>query len=209
MDTFKVSSRKRAQSDMQVALQVTKKLTVTPLIDIQHSAFADTYSKGLWWAMHGDYQGEKPLPDSYLIDNLERDASRGFFDGQHDDSLDHLGFYFGMVHGGILVPRTGQLRPNVTALITFSQQDTARGYMVARRSCFYDREPASNIDTDIDLLDVLCSIAEERGTSPTMPPRTGTTALGVSWGALVCRCFPRQARNGGNGKQNTAHGKRN
>jgi hypothetical protein len=49
---------------MQATLRVTKELTVTPLIDIQHPAFAGIYSKGLQWAMHGDYQGEKPSPEN-------------------------------------------------------------------------------------------------------------------------------------------------
>jgi hypothetical protein len=74
-------------------LRITKKLCVTLLIDIQNAAFADTYSRGLWWALYGGYDGDKPLPDHYLVDNLKRDASKGLFDGQHDDSLYHLGFY--------------------------------------------------------------------------------------------------------------------
>jgi hypothetical protein len=49
---------------MQAILHVTKEPTVTPLIDIQHPAFADIYSKGLQRAMHGDYQGENPSPEN-------------------------------------------------------------------------------------------------------------------------------------------------
>jgi hypothetical protein len=113
-------------------LQIARNLYVTPLVDIQNPAFADTYSKGLWWAMHGDYDGEKPIPDCYLVENLKRDASKGMFDGQHDDSLYHLGFYFGMLHGSILDRRSGQLRPDVTALVTFTHPNAKRGYSVVR-----------------------------------------------------------------------------
>ena len=125
------------QSDMQATLQVTKKLTVTPLFGIETPAFADTYCRGLWWAMHGDYEGEKPLPDGYLVDNLKRDANKGMFDGQRNDSLYHLGFYFGMLHGSILDPRSSQPRPAVTALVTFTHPKARRGYAVARRDHFY------------------------------------------------------------------------
>jgi hypothetical protein len=158
---------------MQATLQVTKKLTVNPLIDIENSIFADTYSRGLWRAMHGEYQGKKPVPDSYLVDNLKREASKGAFDGQHTDGLPHLlGFYFGMLHGSILEPHTshvpdtrspglfgmlhgsilephsGQLRPDVVALATFTHPDTVRGYAVARRDYFFGTNVGSLIQTD-------------------------------------------------------------
>jgi hypothetical protein len=51
--------------------QIGRNLHITPLIDIQNPAFADTYSKGLWWAIYGDCEGEKPLPDGYLVENLK------------------------------------------------------------------------------------------------------------------------------------------
>lgn len=49
------------------------------------------------------------------VDNLKRDTSKGAFEGQHDGSLHHHGFYFGMLHGSILDPSSGQLRPDVAA----------------------------------------------------------------------------------------------
>lgn len=59
--------------------------------------------------------------------NLKRDASKGTFNGRHDDSLYHLGFYFGMLHGSILDPHSGQLRPDVVALVTFTHPNTTCG----------------------------------------------------------------------------------
>ena len=122
---------------MPAFLQITKKLAVTPLFDIESDTFADTYRNGLWWSLYGECEGEKPLPDSYLADNLKRDANKGLLIGQQDDLLYHVGFYFGMVHGGILCPRTGQQRPDVTALATFTHPNARRGYSVARRDHFY------------------------------------------------------------------------
>jgi hypothetical protein len=120
---------------------------------------ASSKEKGVW-AMHGDYEGEKPIPDSYLVENLMRDASKGTFDGQHNDSLYHVGFYFGMLHGSILDPRSGQLRPDVTALVTFTHPDARRGYSVARHDHFYYAD-ATYIQTESALLKELSDIAQD------------------------------------------------
>jgi len=173
---------------MQATLQVTKKLTVTPLIDIQNPAFADTYSKGLWWAMHGDYEGEKPVPDSYLVDNLKRDASKGTFNGRHDDSLYHLGFYFGMLHGSILEPRSGQLRPDVVALVTFTHPNTKRGYAVARRDHFYYADE-THVQTDSALIKELSDIALDLMSYPD-DPDSWYYAIGCLLGGLSIPLFP-------------------
>lgn len=109
---------------MATTLPITNKLAVTPLFDIQTAAFADTSAKGLWSALYGDYEGVKPLPDSYLVENLKRDASKGMLNRQQAGSLPYLGFYFGMVRSGILVPHTGQFRPDATAVVTFTHCDT-------------------------------------------------------------------------------------
>ncbi len=137
---------------MQATLQITKKLTVTPLIEIQNPAFADTYSKGLWWAMHGDYIGEKPAPDSYLVENLKREASKGTLNVQQ------VGLYFGMLHGSILEPQSGQLGPDVVTIVTFTHPNTKRGYSVARRDHFYYADE-TRIQTDSALIEELFDMA--------------------------------------------------
>jgi hypothetical protein len=133
---------------MATTLPVTNKLHVTPLFDIQDATFADTYRNRLWWSLYRESEGEKPLPDSYLVENFKRDANKGMFSGQQDDLLYHLGFYFGMVHGGILSPRTGQLRHDITTLVTFTHRDGKRGYSVARRDHFYYSESTSGLIAD-------------------------------------------------------------
>jgi hypothetical protein len=173
---------------MQATLHVTKKLTVTPLFDIENPAFANTYSRGLWWAMHGDYEGEKPLPDSYLVDNLKRDASKGMFDGQHDDSLHHLGFYFGMLHGSILDPRNGQLRSDVNVLIRFTHPKSRRGYAVARRDHFY-YAVGTYVRTESALLKELCEMVLDL-LSYLEDPDSWYYAIGCLVGGLSIPLFP-------------------
>ncbi len=46
-----------------------------------------------------------------------------------------------MYHGGVLSPHTGQLRPNVNALIVLDSPDVARGYRVGREAFFHEVEP--------------------------------------------------------------------
>jgi hypothetical protein len=136
-------------------LLIARSLHVTPLINIHNAAFAQYHCDGLWWSLYGDYEGDKPLPDHYFVENIKRDASKGAFSGLHDDLLYHLGFYFGMVHGGILDPRTGQIRPDVIALVTLTHCDTKRGYPIGRRDCFMNLAPESRIFTDAELLEEL------------------------------------------------------
>ncbi|MFL5625945.1 MAG: hypothetical protein ACJ788_10180 [Ktedonobacteraceae bacterium] len=122
----------------------TRKQTVTPLIDIQSTEFAKQYELGVWWRMYGDEQGQGPVPDSYLISNLRKDAEHGYFDGQHDHWLHHIGFYIGMIHGGILSPATGQLRPDVTTLVLLEHPQFKRGYHVGREAYFHESYPSQH-----------------------------------------------------------------
>ena len=187
---------------MQATLHVTKKLTVTPLFTLETPTFADIYSRGLWWAMHGDYEGEKPQPDSYFVDNLKRDASKDMFDGQHDNSLHHLGFYFGMLHGSILDPRSNKLRPDVTALMTFTHPNTKHGYSVARRDHFYYAD-ITYVRTESALLKELSEIARDM-ISYSDDPDSWYYAIGCLVGGLSIPLFSETDRNGSSGKKNTA-----
>jgi hypothetical protein len=184
----------REHTDMPATLQITKKLAVTPLIDIHNAAFANNYAKGLWWSLNGEYEGVKPLPDSYLVDNLKRDASKGMFDDQHNDSLYHLGFYFGMVHGGILAPRTGgQLRPDVTTLVIFTHCDTARGYHVARRDLFYYASSESRTLTDSALIEALYQSEQDLLCYP-YEPDSWYYSIGCILGSLRVSLFASTAQ---------------
>jgi hypothetical protein len=133
---------------MPNTLQIINELTVASLIDIHNAAFAKRYRDGLCWSLSDDYRGDKPLSDTHLVANLKRDAAKGYFDGQHEDSLLYVGFYFGALHGCLLSKQTGQLRPDVTALVTCSHSDAAKGYYVGCRDCFMDTPSNERIYTD-------------------------------------------------------------
>lgn len=100
---------------------------VTPLIDIRNTDFGKAYEQGLWWSMFGGREGDGLLDDRYLVDNLKTFAAHGWFTGEPHSWLSHIGFLIGMLHGAVLVPRTGDLRPGVTTLVIFTSKDCRRG----------------------------------------------------------------------------------
>ncbi len=143
---------------MPKALQITSTLHITPLIDIHNNAFAQLYRDGLWWSLFGKGQANTPMTDSYLIENLKQCAADSYFDGQHDHWLPMIGFYIGRIHGGILSPQTGELRPDVTAPVMFHDQDAARGYSVGREWYFYEAQPQELAYTDGTFLARVCEL---------------------------------------------------
>jgi len=144
-----------------MALQITRKIQATPLVDIQSEEFAKQYERGVWWSMYGDRQGKGPVADTYLIDNLKVYVEHGRFKSQDDYWLQHIGFYIGMYHGGVLSPSTGQLRPDVMALVAIHNEDTARGYHAGREWYFVETEPYERRFTESQIIEKLCEDATE------------------------------------------------
>jgi hypothetical protein len=60
-------------------IEVTRNLSVCPLLDIIDPEFAHKYGLGVWWALYGDEQGTGPYNDSYLIDNINGNIQAGRF----------------------------------------------------------------------------------------------------------------------------------
>jgi hypothetical protein len=140
---------------MYVPLQVTKKLQVTPLVDIRNADCAEGYTYGIWNCLLGMREGTGPVEDRYLVENLVKDIKHGLFDGCHERTVYRsLGFYLGMIHGGVLDPR-GQLRRDVTTLVTLSDPDITRGYRAGRECYFLDLEPHELYSPDSYLVDRL------------------------------------------------------
>jgi len=100
---------------------------VTALLDIRNAAFAHQCGLGIWWAMYGDEQGKGPYPDSYLIENIERNIRCGRFDSPSSEWFSSLGFYLGMIHGGMLDPRSCQLR-QLESLVILTDLDFTNDY---------------------------------------------------------------------------------
>jgi hypothetical protein len=86
-------------------MQITRNLSVCPLLDITDPEFAKQYELGVWWAIYGDEQGKGKYDDRYVVGNIELLLNRAF-------DLSHVGFCLGMIHGGWLVSQ-GDV-PNLT-----------------------------------------------------------------------------------------------
>src|SRR5260370_5209341 len=133
----------------------TTKRDVYPILDIQSAEFADQYQLGAWWARYGDEQGNGPQPDTYLIVNITTLIKSGHFNNLQSARLPHLGFFLGMVHGGLLSPQTSLLRPNLTTLVRLSDPYVIRGYRAGRVWVFYEADEYERRLTDLNLMQLL------------------------------------------------------
>src|SRR5690349_10849682 len=115
---------------------------VTPILDIQNAEFAEQYQLGAWWARYGDEQGNGPQPDTYFILNVTDLLQSGHVNDLQSSWFPNLGFFLGMVHGGLLSPQTGLLRPNLTTLVNLSDLYMIRGYRAGRAWYFYEADEA-------------------------------------------------------------------
>lgn len=112
---------------MPTTVSVARRFSVEPLLEITDPEFAHQYSLGLWWALYGDYQGNGPYDDRYLIENISRNIQAGRYNNPSSPWFTSLGFYLGMLHGGMLDPATRQLRERNT-LVVLTDPDFAQGY---------------------------------------------------------------------------------
>ncbi len=177
---------------MPTPLAVTETLQITPLLDIQSASFATCYAQGLYWSLSGEREANGPLPESYVVEHLETYITRSYFDGTHEHCLPFLGFYLGMVHGGVLTDR-GQLRPDVTTLVVLQQRQTTRGYRAGREWYFYEASPRERWQTERDLIERLREVAREhlhfRDQQATL-----RYAFGCLFGELSGHLFPKTAQ---------------
>jgi hypothetical protein len=173
-------------------LQITKKLHVTPFIDIQSSTFAERYVSGVCWRLfgwrrHGEIEAQGPLPEDYLIDNLKMCAQINRFDGCHDEALRaDLGFFLGMLHGGVLTP-AGTLRLDARTLVIIHTSDFRDGYKRGRLDYFTRFEEI--IHTEDELLDLLTGRAQDN-LYLGREQDTLRWAIGCTVGELSGRVFP-------------------
>ncbi len=117
---------------MPTLIPVSRSFSVQPLVEIYDPEFAHWYELGVFWAMYGDYQGNGPYDDRYLIDNISRNIQAGRFSDLSSPWFAHAGFYFGMLHGGLLDPRTHQLRL-ITTVVMLTDPDFTEGYHQGRQ----------------------------------------------------------------------------
>ena len=165
------------------------KRDVTPIVDIQSAEFAHQYQLGAYWARYGDEQGNGPQSDAYFIVNVTALMESGHANDLQIAWFPNLGFFLGMVHGGILSPETGELRPGVTTLVTLSDLCFTRGYRAGRVWFFYESDPHERRLTDIYLIRRLHELATE---NHQYMDEQGTIsfALGCMLGELSGQLFP-------------------
>src|SRR6266446_1567898 len=140
---------------------VRTKLHIPPLLDIQSAEFARQYQLGAHWARYGDGQGHGPRADTSVIENLTRDIRERPVHTSTALWPRSLGFSLGLVHGSVLDPQTGTLRPTVTTLVTLSDPQFIRGYHAGRVWFFYEAEPHERRLTDTALMQRLYELATE------------------------------------------------
>jgi len=157
------------------------------------------YDNGVWWRLHawrthGEVDAQGPLPDTYFVNNLKACVARKEFDTPTGEqwAQESVCFFLGMLHGGVLSPKTSLLRPNVTTLIVITDHELARGYDVGRRWFFVDAMPDEDrIYTDEQVMQELCSLVQENREAFFCPDDTLIQySLGTLLGAVSARLFP-------------------
>jgi hypothetical protein len=172
--------------------QITRKLHIPPLPDLQSTTFAKRYVTGVHWRLfgwreHGEVEAKGPLSEHCLIDNLKMCARPNHFDGGHDEPLRaDSGFFLGMLHGGVLTP-DGTLHPDAKTLVIIHTNDFCEGYARGRRDYFTCYEEIAH--TEDDLLDLLKARAQD---NPYLGREQDTLrwAIGCTVGELSGRLFP-------------------
>jgi hypothetical protein len=108
-------------------IPITNRFKVPALLPIENEQFAHCYSRGVFWALYGDYQGNGPYADRYLIDNVARAIANGWYHDLNGDRLRSSGFFLGMIHGGNIDPRT-LVYNTAGRLVTLTDADFMSGY---------------------------------------------------------------------------------
>jgi hypothetical protein len=142
---------------------------VSPLIDFCSVDSRKQYNNGVWWRLHGwrtRGRAEAPgvLPDSYIVNDLKGCVARHEFDtpAGEQQARHSLCFSLGLLHGGVLSPETGLLRPQVSTLAVLTKDELARGYEVGRRWYFVDAMPDENrVYTDEQVMETLRLLVQE------------------------------------------------
>ncbi len=174
---------------------MTNERSISPLIDFCSATSRQQYECGVWWHTCGEAEAHGPLPDSYFVNALKTCVRRHEFNTpSREPSVRHaLCFFLGMLHGGVLSPETGLLRPDVTTLAVITHQEFARGYNVGRRWYFFDAMPdeeRSYTEERVlqEMQDLVADIPEafDEGADD----RDIQYSVGTLIGALSARLFP-------------------
>ena len=145
------------------AISVTRNFSVCPLLAIEDPEFAHWYGLGTFWAMYGDEQGSGPHQDMYIIENISRNLYAGWYNSLSSSWFASVGFYLGIVHGGMIDPATCQLRPSDT-LVILTDPDFTQGYHVGRDYYFTEALLGGRHLTDQLFVEAIHNLALDHAT---------------------------------------------
>ncbi len=174
-------------------LQITPELQVNSLIELRNADFAECYRLGLLWRIFGwSVTGMNcepgPVSDRDLIEIFKWCARHGYFDEPPAQPLHHLGFVFGMIHGGVLAA-DGELHADATELVSIHDPYLAQGYASGRNWFCTGADDYCPLAHDEEVLELLVSIAEDN--APLDEAEEDLSfVLGSLLGDLSCHLFP-------------------
>ncbi len=120
---------------------------IVPLSEL----FTHHYDLGVWWSMNGR-EGVGIIEDGYFVENFKTCVTHGLFDGQHDDILfGSIGFYLGMIHGGLL-NADFNIKDDVITLVSLEHPEFTRGYQIGRDWVLNEAYPEERVVTDADFI---------------------------------------------------------
>lgn len=172
---------------MPTILQITSRLHVTPLFDIQHEDVTQSYREGVSDSLR---HADKPIPLTSLLTCLKRAIAVQVFDGRHPEAArDFVGFHLGRIHGAVLTVH-GACRRDVTTLVSLDSKEALRGYRAGRRWFFEEATVQERCLTDTYLFERLEELAREAPDWHDDPDGTRQFALSSLIGELSGYLFP-------------------
>jgi len=150
----------------RTSVHITPGLCIASLLVIEHPRFHNGYEQGVAWSLfHRETTG--PFDDLYLPDRFTAEMVHypTSFAAQNEPHLCwRLGFWLGMIHGGVLLPN-GKLIPGVSSLVNLHDQSCLRGYDAARHYHFVEADTDDERTmTDTHVLEQCRELAIEYGT---------------------------------------------
>jgi len=172
---------------MPTSLQISSRLHITPLLDIQHQDVTQSYREGVSDSIR---HPDKPILLSSLLTCLRRAIAVQVFDGQQQEAArDFVGFHLGRIHGAVLTAR-GTRRHSALTLVLLESKDAIRGYRAGRRWFFEEAAPHERHLTDDQIVERFAELALNAPEWNHDPEGTWQFALACLMGELSGDVFP-------------------
>ncbi len=174
---------------MRTPIHLPAILPLAALLDIQDIELAQCYAQGTQWAIAARHT-YTTISDSDVIATFMRLILSPKFLHQDNQDIHRAIFsYLGIIHGTVLSP-SGALDPQVTTLITLSDEHVTRGYKVGREDFFLELDAQEQVLTDSRVMDWLHTDALEYPLCGADRNRSLHFSLGCLFGMLSGHLFP-------------------